>query len=185
MSNFSVALHTNWAFLVDEHKRADLKAKGIDPVEATKISRQIINEALANKPSDLTVTIHICRGNHASSWLFSGGYDQIAPDLFATDYDGYFLEFDDERAGGFAPLKYVPAGKRVVLGLITSKRPQLEAPAELKARIKEASQYIDLADLALSTQCGFASTETGNKLTEADQWAKLKLVVSTAKEVWG
>ncbi|MBM6762343.1 5-methyltetrahydropteroyltriglutamate--homocysteine S-methyltransferase [Ligilactobacillus agilis] len=176
---------TNWAFLVDEHKRADLKAKGIDPVEATKISRQIINAALANKPSDLTVTTHICRGNHASSWLFSGGYDQIAPDLFATDYDGYFLEFDDERAGGFAPLKYVSAGKRVVLGLVTSKRPQLEAPAELKARIKEASQYVDLADLALSTQCGFASTETGNKLTEADQWAKLKLVVSTAKEVWG
>ena len=176
---------TNWAFLVDKNKREALLEKGIDPNEATKISKKIINNALANKPDDLVITTHVCRGNHASSWLFSGGYEAVAEDLFDTDYDGYFLEFDDARSGGFEPLRFVPAGKRVVLGLITSKKPELEDKDELKRKIQEATKYVDLDDLALSTQCGFASTEEGNKLTEKDQENKLKLVIETAKEVWG
>lgn len=176
---------TNWAFLVDKNKREALLEKGIDPKEATKISKEIINNALANKPDDLIITTHICRGNHASSWLFSGGYEAVAEDLFATDYDGYFLEFDDARSGSFEPLRFVPAGKRVVLGLVTSKKPELEDKDELKQKIQEATKYVDLDDLALSTQCGFASTEEGNKLTEKDQENKLKLVIETAKEVWG
>lgn len=176
---------TNWAFLVDKNKREALLEKGIDPNEATKISKKIINNALANKPDDLIITTHVCRGNHASSWLFSGGYEAVAEDLFATDYDGYFLEFDDARSGSFEPLRFVPAGKRVVLGLVTSKKPELEDKDELKQKIQEATKYVDLDDLALSTQCGFASTEEGNKLTEKDQENKLKLVIETAKEVWG
>lgn len=176
---------TNWAFLVDKNKREALLEKGIDPNEATKISKKIINNALANKPDDLVITTHVCRGNHASSWLFSGGYEAVAEDLFDTDYDGYFLEFDDARSGGFEPLRFVPAGKRVVLGLVTSKKPELEDKDELKRKIQEATKYVDLDDLALSTQCGFASTEEGNKLTEKDQENKLKLVIETAKEVWG
>lgn len=176
---------TNWAFLVDKNKREALLEKGIDPKEATKISKKIINNALANKPDDLIITTHVCRGNHASSWLFSGGYEAVAEDLFATDYDGYFLEFDDARSGSFEPLRFVPAGKRVVLGLVTSKKPELEDKDELKQKIQEATKYVDLDNLALSTQCGFASTEEGNKLTEKDQENKLKLVIETAKEVWG
>lgn len=176
---------TNWAFLVDKNKRESLLEKGIDPKEATKISKEIINSALANKPDDLIITTHVCRGNHASSWLFSGGYEAVAEDLFSTDYDGYFLEFDDARSGNFEPLRFVPAGKRVVLGLVTSKKPELEDKDELKQKIQEATKYVDLDDLALSTQCGFASTEEGNKLTEKDQENKLKLVIETAKEVWG
>lgn len=176
---------TNWAFLVDKNKRESLLEKGIDPKEATKISKEIINNALANKPDDLIITTHVCRGNHASSWLFSGGYEAVAEDLFDTDYDGYFLEFDDARSGSFEPLRFVPAGKRVVLGLVTSKKPELEDKDELKRKIQEATKYVDLDDLALSTQCGFASTEEGNKLTEKDQENKLKLVIETAKEVWG
>ncbi|WP_270354951.1 5-methyltetrahydropteroyltriglutamate--homocysteine S-methyltransferase [Ligilactobacillus salivarius] len=176
---------TNWAFLIDKNKREALLEKGIDPKEATKISKKIINNALANKPDDLIITTHVCRGNHASSWLFSGGYEAVAEDLFATDYDGYFLEFDDARSGSFEPLRFVPAGKRVVLGLVTSKKPELEDKDELKQKIQEATKYVDLDNLALSTQCGFASTEEGNKLTEKDQENKLKLVIETAKEVWG
>ena len=176
---------TNWAFLVDKNKREALLETGIDPKEATKISKKIINNALANKPDDLIITTHVCRGNHASSWLFSGGYEAVAEDLFATDYDGYFLEFDDARSGSFEPLRFVPAGKRVVLGLVTSKKPELEDKDELKQKIQEATKYVDLDNLALSTQCGFASTEEGNKLTEKDQENKLKLVIETAKEVWG
>ena len=176
---------TNWAFLVDKNKRESLLEKGIDPKEATKISKEIINSALANKPDDLIITTHVCRGNHASSWLFSGGYEAVAEDLFSTDYDGYFLEFDDARSGNFEPLRFVPAGKRVVLGLVTSKKPELEDKDELKQKIQEATKYVDLDNLALSTQCGFASTEEGNKLTEKDQENKLKLVIETAKEVWG
>lgn len=176
---------TNWAFLVDKNKRESLLEKGIDPKEATKISKEIINSALANKPDDLIITTHVCRGNHASSWLFSGGYETVAEDLFSTDYDGYFLEFDDARSGNFEPLRFVPAGKRVVLGLVTSKKSELEDKDELKQKIQEATKYVDLDNLALSTQCGFASTEEGNKLTEKDQENKLKLVIETAKEVWG
>lgn len=176
---------TNWAFLADADKRAALVAKGIQPDAIAAICTQIINEALTVKPSDMTITTHICRGNHASSWLFSGGYEPIAKALFATHYDGFFLEYDSERAGDFSPLRYWsnPASK-VILGLVTSKFPELENPQAVKARINEAVAYVPLANLSISPQCGFASTEEGNKLTEAQQWAKIELLQTIAQDVW-
>ena len=136
-------------------------------------------------PEDLRITTHICRGNYHSTWASKGGYEPVATHVFAKEnVDAFYLEFDDERSGGFEPLRFVPKGKEVVLGIITSKKPELEDKEELKQRIKEAAKYVDLENLALSTQCGFASTEEGNKLTEEDQEAKIKLVIETAKEVW-
>lgn len=144
------------------------------------------NLALENHPHDLVITTHVCRGNYNSDWAASGGYEPIAPILFGKEnVDAYYLEFDDDRSGGFEPLKEVSPHKKVVLGLITSKRPQLEDKEVIKARIKEASQYIPLERLCLSPQCGFASCEIGNQLTEEDQWAKLALVKEIAEEVWG
>lgn len=175
-----------WGVLVDESfwqgpgseifDRADLQSKFL----------QLNNDALVDLPDDLRISTHVCRGNFHSTWASSGGYAPVAEDLFAKEkVDAFYLEFDDDRSGDFAPLAEVPAGKEVVIGLVTSKKPELEDPAILKARVKEASQYVALEDLALSTQCGFASTEEGNKLTEAQQWAKIKLVIDTAKEIWG
>lgn len=132
----------------------------------------------------MTITTHVCRGNHASSWIFSGGYEPVAAPLFTTNYDGFFLEYDTERAGGFAPLKHWNKNAKVVLGLITSKFPTLENEDSIKERIQEATEYIPLEKLCLSPQCGFSSTETGNILTEADQWNKVKLIVKIANEVW-
>ncbi|SFB28313.1 Methionine synthase II (cobalamin-independent) [Lentibacillus halodurans] len=148
---------------------------------------RVLNESLANKPDDLTVTVHLCRGNYRSTWAFEGGYDRIAPKLFAKgNVDGFFLEYDDERSGGFNPLKYIPeGGPRVVLGVITSKSGELEDRGDVVARIKAASDYVPLDQLCLSPQCGFASTHHGNELTEERQWAKLKFVVDVAKEIWG
>ncbi|MGM0216090.1 5-methyltetrahydropteroyltriglutamate--homocysteine S-methyltransferase [Enterococcus sp. AZ109] len=176
---------TNWAFLADTSKRTELKEKGIDPDEIALICAEIINGALAEKPEDLTITTHICRGNHASSWLFSGGYEPIAEALFSTKYDGFFLEYDSDRAGDFAPLRYWnnPQSK-VVLGLITSKYPELEDAASVIERIREATQYVPLENLAISPQCGFASTQEGNKLTEEEQWAKLSFLQEIAEKVW-
>lgn len=147
----------------------------------------MINEALKGRPEDLTITTHICRGNFRSTFLFSGGYGPVAEYLSRLHVDGYFLEYDNERSGDFSPLREIFAGKsgkKIVLGLVTSKFPELESEALLKKRIKEATEYVPLDNLCLSTQCGFASTEEGNQLTEAQQWAKLKLVVDTAKNVW-
>ena len=176
---------TNWAFLADKKKRDSLEAKGIDPEEVAEICTTIINGALADKPEDLTVTTHICRGNHASSWLFSGGYEPIAKNLFATNYDGFFLEYDSDRAGDFSPLRYWTNKKsKVVLGLVTSKFPELEDPSEIKKRIEEAQQYVPLENLSISPQCGFASTEEGNRLTEEEQWKKIELLQKIATEVW-
>ena len=176
---------TNWAFLADKPKRDSLEAKGIDPEEVAEICTTIINGALADKPEDLTVTTHICRGNHASSWLFSGGYEPIAKNLFATNYDGFFLEYDSDRAGDFSPLRYWTDKKsKVVLGLVTSKFPELEDPSEIKKRIEEAQQYVPLENLSISPQCGFASTEEGNRLTEEEQWKKIELLQKIATEVW-
>lgn len=176
---------TNWAFLADKTKRESLEAKGIDPEEVAEICTTIINGALADKPEDLTVTTHICRGNHASSWLFSGGYEPIAKNLFATNYDGFFLEYDSDRAGDFSPLRYWTNKKsKVVLGLVTSKFPELEDPSEIKKRIEEAQQYVPLENLSISPQCGFASTEEGNRLTEEEQWKKIELLQKVATEVW-
>ncbi|HJF17242.1 MAG TPA: 5-methyltetrahydropteroyltriglutamate--homocysteine methyltransferase, partial [Globicatella sulfidifaciens] len=137
------------------------------------------------RPEDLVVTTHVCRGNFKSTYAVSGSYEEIAEFLFAKEeVDGYFLEFDDERSGGFEPLRKVTGDKKVVLGLITSKRPELEDKDRIIARIHEAAQYIPLERLSLSPQCGFASTEEGNKLTQEDQWKKLQLVKEIADEVW-
>jgi 5-methyltetrahydropteroyltriglutamate--homocysteine methyltransferase len=145
-----------------------------------------INAALSGRPSSMTVTTHMCRGNFRSSWAASGGYDFVAEALFTRlEVDGFFLEFDDERSGGFAPLRFVPPGKLVVLGLVTTKKGALEDKDQLKRRIDEASKYVDLDQLCLSPQCGFSSTVEGNTLTREEQFAKLRLIVETAREVWG
>ena len=146
----------------------------------------INNAAIANHPEDMVITTHVCRGNYNSTWAASGGYEPIAPILFAKEnVDAYYLEFDDDRSGGFEPLREVSPNKKVVLGLITSKRPELEDKEVIKKRIQEATQYIPLDRLCLSPQCGFASCEIGNQLTEEEQWAKLALVKEIAQEVWG
>ncbi len=161
---------------------------GLDDEKLKAIAEEQIyinNLALENKPADLVVTTHVCRGNFHSTYASTGAYDPIAPYLFSKEnVDAFYLEYDDERSGGFEPLKYVSDNKKVVLGLITSKRPQLEDKEVIKARIKEATKYIPLERLCLSPQCGFASTEEGNKLTEQEQWAKLALVKEIAEEVW-
>ncbi|RQW64721.1 5-methyltetrahydropteroyltriglutamate--homocysteine S-methyltransferase [Vibrio viridaestus] len=176
---------TNWAFLGDANKQQELKDKGIDPKEIADACTRIINDALTAKPQDMVITTHICRGNHASSWLFSGGYEPVAQELFACNYDGFFLEYDNDRSGDFAPLSHwKDNGSKIVLGLITSKFPELEDINAIKARIDEATNYVPLNDLCLSPQCGFASTEEGNKLTEEEQWAKIRLVCEIAQQVW-
>lgn len=153
--------------------------------EAEKYLR-VNNLALQDRPEGLTITTHVCRGNYHSTWASRGGYAPVAPYLFAKEnVDAFYLEFDDERSGNFEPLKYVPEDKKVVLGLITTKSAKLEDAEEVKARIKEAAQYHPLDKLCLSPQCGFASCEIGNKLTEEEQWAKLALVKKIAEEVWG
>jgi Methionine synthase II (cobalamin-independent) len=176
---------TNWAFLADAGKRESLLEKGINPDDISAICAKIINRALAEKPADMIVTTHVCRGNHASSWLFSGGYETVAKDLFATNYDGFFLEYDSDRAGDFEPLRYWSnPDSKVVLGLVTSKFPALESVDEIKARIQEATKYVPLENLSISPQCGFASTEEGNKLTTDEQWAKIELLNEIASQVW-
>lgn len=151
------------------------------------LALRVVNGVLEEKPEDLFVTTHLCRGNYRSNWAFEGSYDIIAPTLFAKEkVDGFFLEYDDERSGGFEPLKYIPeGGARVVLGLFTSKHGAIEDKETILNRIEEASKYISIDQLCLSPQCGFASTHHGNKLTEEEQWEKLKYIVEIAKEVWG
>jgi 5-methyltetrahydropteroyltriglutamate--homocysteine methyltransferase len=145
----------------------------------------LINEALANRSPALTVGVHTCRGNYRSAWVAEGGYEWVAEAVFnELKVDGFFLEYDDARSGGFEPLRFVPKGKRVILGLVTTKKGQLENKDDLKRRIDEAARYIDLDQLSLSPQCGFASVSQGNLLTEDEQFAKLRLVVETAREVW-
>ena len=168
----------------------DFVAKtGMNPVDIQKVSElgvALNNAALEGKPADLVVNTHVCRGNYHSTYAFEGGYDPVAPYLFANeDVNAFYLEFDTPRAGGFAPLAHVAAGKKVVLGLVTSKQPGLEDEELLVRRIYEAAQYVPLEDLCLSPQCGFASCECGNKLTEEEQWAKVALVQRVAKRVWG
>ena len=168
----------------------DFVAKtGMNPVDIQKVSElgvALNNAALEGKPADLVVNTHVCRGNYHSTYAFEGGYDPVAPYLFANeDVNAFYLEFDTPRAGGFAPLAHVAAGKKVVRGLVTSKQPGLEDEELLVRRINEAAQYVPLEDLCLSPQCGFASCECGNKLTEEEQWAKVALVQRVAKRVWG
>lgn len=178
---------TIWAYLCSEDQREKMRGRGDDPDEFQEVYARVINYAIAERPKDMTITTHVCRGNFRSTWVSSGGYEPVAETLLSNvNYDGYFLEYDSERAGGFEPLRFLPKGdKIVVLGLITSKAGALEARDMLKARIGEAAKFVDLNQLALSPQCGFASTEEGNVLTEDEQWAKLKLAVDVAKDVWG
>ncbi|GAA2557723.1 5-methyltetrahydropteroyltriglutamate--homocysteine S-methyltransferase [Pseudonocardia hydrocarbonoxydans] len=176
---------TALAYLNDPAHRADLAAKGDDPeTQHLRYIRQI-NAAIADRPADLRVTTHMCRGNYRSSWAAEGGYDHVAEALFGElAVDGFFCEFDDERSGGFSPLRFVPPGKRVVLGLVTTKSGRLEDADTLKRRIDEAAQYVPLDQLCLSPQCGFSSTVEGNDLTVDEQKAKLELIVRVADEVW-
>src|SRR3954453_15672627 len=177
---------TSLAYLNDPAQRAELAAQGRDAEHLHERYIRQINKALAGRPDGLTVTTHMCRGNFRSSWVAGGGYDFVAEALFGgLEVDGFFLEYDDARSGGFEPLRFVPKGKRVVLGLVTTKRPQLESKDDLKRRIDEASRFVPLEQLALSGQCGFSSTVEGNALTRDEQIAKLALIVETAEEVWG
>ena len=177
---------TNLAFLCDPALRENTVKIGEDPDKLLETYAKLINKSLAGMRPEMTVCIHICRGNHQSSWVAEGGYDPVAEVLFnAFDVDGFFLEYDSSRAGGFEPLRFVPQGKKIVLGLITTKTPHLENPDDLKRRIAEASKYVPLENLCLSPQCGFASTLYGNKVTIDDEKAKLGLVVKVAEEVWG
>ena len=179
---------TTWAFLISKlNETATDAAAHQKYVTLATDAVRVINQLLAGLPDDLTVTTHICRGNFKSTYLFSGGYDDVADYLGQLHYDGLFLEYDSDRAGDFTPLRKIWHGdpdKRLVLGLITSKFADLEDPRVIKARIQAAARQVPLANLALSTQCGFASTEEGNTLTEDQQWAKLKLVKQIATDVW-
>jgi 5-methyltetrahydropteroyltriglutamate--homocysteine methyltransferase len=174
-----------FAYLCDPKIQANCRANGDDPAALPGIYAQVINEALRDKPADLRVTIHTCRGNFKSAWVAEGGYDPVVEAMFSTAVDGYFMEFDSERAGGFGPLRALPDGKTVVLGLVTTKLGDLEAADALVRRIEEAANVVPLERLALSPQCGFSSTHHGNALSQADQWAKLQRVVEVAQRVWG
>jgi 5-methyltetrahydropteroyltriglutamate--homocysteine methyltransferase len=177
---------TSLAYLNDPAQRAQLAAQGRDAEHQHERYIRQINAAIADRPESLHVTTHMCRGNYRSSWVAEGGYDFVAEALFGQlEVDGFFLEYDDARSGDFAPLRYVPAGKQVVLGLVTTKRPVLESKDALKRRIDEAAAYVPLEQLCLSPQCGFSSTVEGNVLTRDEQIAKLALIVEVATEVWG
>ena len=178
---------TAWAYLCSDVELKKARDRGLDVDHLQKTYTRTINKALEAKAADMTITTHVCRGNFRSTWISSGGYEPVAKNLLANcNYDGYFLEYDSERAGGFEPLRFLPTGNKiVVLGLITTKVGALEDKAEIKRRIEEATKYVALDQLALSPQCGFASTEEGNVLADNEQWAKLRLAVEIAREVWG
>lgn len=178
---------TIWAYLCSPEEMEKAKARGdnVDGLQDTYA--RVINYALAEKPADMVITTHVCRGNFRSTWISSGGYEPVAETLLArVNYDGYFLEYDSERAGGFEPLRFLPKGdKVVVVGVVTSKSGTLENKDDVKRRLDEAAKFVPLEQLAVSPQCGFASTEEGNILAEEEQWAKLRLCVDVAREVWG
>jgi 5-methyltetrahydropteroyltriglutamate--homocysteine methyltransferase len=177
---------TSLAYLNDPAQRAQLAERGGDAEHQHETYIRTLNAALAGRPDALSVTTHMCRGNYRSSWAAEGGYDFVAEALFSQlEVDGFFLEYDDDRSGGFEPLRFVPANRFVVLGLVTTKKGRLEDKEELKRRIDEAAKYVPLKQLCLSPQCGFSSTVEGNVLTYDEQVAKLNLIVETAAEVWG
>ena len=176
----------SFAYLCDPEQREMLKARGDDPGMQPSIYAGMINTAVRDRPKDMRITMHMCRGNFRSTFIASGGYEPVADLLFnGVDVDGYFMEWDTDRAGGFEPLRFLPKGKVVVLGLVTSKTGTLEKKEFIKRRIDEASKFAPLEQLCLSPQCGFASTEEGTVLAEDEQWRKLELIVETAREVWG
>jgi 5-methyltetrahydropteroyltriglutamate--homocysteine methyltransferase len=177
---------TVWAYLCSEKEKEGARKRGEEADRLPAIYAKVINTALKSKPADMVITTHVCRGNFRSTWISEGGYEPVAEVLLGgIDYDGYFLEYDTERAGGLEPLRFLPKGKkRVVVGLVTSKSGTLEKTEDIKRRLEEASKYAPIEQLCLSPQCGFASTEEGNVLTEDQQWAKLKMIVDISKEVW-
>jgi 5-methyltetrahydropteroyltriglutamate--homocysteine methyltransferase len=175
-----------FSYLCDAKVRENFRANGDDPAGLQFTYAQAINRALEGRPKNLRVTMHTCRGNFRSAWFASGGYqDEVLDGMFSADVDGFFMEYDSERAGSFEPLARLPKGKNVVLGLVSTKTGALEGKDELKKRIDEAARYVPLENLRLSPQCGFSSTHHGNKLTEDEQWRKLERVVEVAREIWG
>jgi 5-methyltetrahydropteroyltriglutamate--homocysteine methyltransferase len=176
----------SWAYLCDPKVRDNFHANGDDPATLPRAYADAISGALAGRPAGMTVTMHTCRGNFRSTWFAQGGYaDQVVEAMFSIPVDGYFMEWDTERAGGFEPLRLLPRDKKVVLGLVTTKSGVLESADLLRRRIDEAAKYVPLGRLCLSPQCGFASTHHGNTLTEDEQWRKLERVVEVARDVWG
>src|SRR5918993_5186050 len=176
----------NLAYLCDPSLREHVRQRGDDPDTLPMTYAGMINASMADIPSDMTISMHLCRGNFQSTFVASGGYDPIAEILFNNiNVHAYFMEYDTERAGGFEPLRFVPKGKTVVLGLVTSKTGRLESRDEIRRRIEQAAKFVDIDQLALSPQCGFASTQEGNILAEEEQWAKLRMIVEIAEEVWG
>ncbi len=177
---------TVWAYLCSDDQKRQIRERGEDPEQLARTYAEVLNKAVAGKPDDLTIGLHVCRGNFRSTWISEGGYEPVAEILFGqVNIDAFFLEYDNERSGGFEPLRFIKPGKQqVVLGLITTKTGELEDPALVKRRIQEATQFVDIKQLCLSTQCGFASTEEGNSLDEQQQWDKLRSVVNLAAEVW-
>jgi 5-methyltetrahydropteroyltriglutamate--homocysteine methyltransferase len=177
---------TSMAYVNDPAQRDHIAAIGGDPLHQHETYVATMNRAIANRPADMGITVHTCRGNNQSMWAAEGSYDFVADTLFnQLDVDGFFCEWDDERSGGFEPLRYLPKGKRVVLGVVTSKRGELESKDFVKRRIEEAAKYTDIDQLCLSAQCGFSSTKEGNDLSQQQQWDKLRLIVEVAAEVWG
>jgi 5-methyltetrahydropteroyltriglutamate--homocysteine methyltransferase len=177
---------TNLAYLCDVKMRNAAKERGEDPDLLPKTYAALINSVIDDRPDDLKVAIHLCRGNYRSTWFAEGGSEPVAEILFnEINVDAYFLEYDDERSGDFAPLRFVPDHKMVVLGIISSKKPELESTDDLRRRVDEAAKYMPLENMGISPQCGFSSTHHGNKLTHEDQWKKMELVVDTAQKIWG
>jgi len=173
-----------FAYLCDPKIRENCRRNGDDPDALPRIYADTISGALEGRPAGMTVTMHTCRGNFKSAWVAEGGYEPVAEAMFSSAVDGFFMEFDSARAGGFEPLRFLPRGKKAVLGLVSSKLSRLESVASLRQRIDEAARYAPLEDLCLSPQCGFSSTHHGNRLTEDEQWRKLERVIEVSKEVW-
>ena len=177
---------TNLAYLCDPAIRERTQARGDDPDALVHLYCKLVNDSIRERPKDMTISVHLCRGNFKSAWVAQGGYEPVAEILLnEMKIDGFFLEYDDERSGDFAPLRFAPRGATIVLGLMSSKQAAAEPKDEVKRRIDEASRYVPLEQCALSHQCGFSSTAHGNDLTEADQWVKLARCVEIATEVWG
>lgn len=177
---------TNLAYLCDDTQRENARRRGMDPDELPRLYARLINESIRDRPDDMVVCVHLCRGNFRSSWAAEGGYEPVAEVLFnELAIDGYFLEYDDPRSGDFAPLRFLPNGKTIVLGLVTTKLGEMESADNVKRRIDEAAQYAPLDQLALSPQCGFSSTVHGNDIQVEQQAAKMRLVIDVARDVWG